>query len=322
MEYDIIATLGPASTVPPLWQEMVLAGVTGFRLNTAHLGVDSLAAWDHSLQPFIKQHGMCLYLDLQGSKWRLGEFPTFSLLEGRIIELVLADSTTLDGALPTPHSDFFTAAEYSDGFIVLNDGKVHLQAEKIETDRMQARVTRGGEISSNKGLTVMNSPFRIEKLGEKDRQIIELTRSRPEIRYAISYIKDSTEMAHYRELIGPEAYLAAKLERGPAIEDSAGISSYANSLWLCRGDLGAELGLRSMAEAVYSLLNRVHELPVPLFLAGQIFEHLTQHPTPTRSEVCNLYEALQRGVAGCVLSDETAIGRNPLEACRAAALWR
>ena len=322
MEYDLIATLGPASSAPRLWQEMLLAGVTGFRLNTAHLGVYDFEVRNHSLEPFIKRHGMCCYLDLQGSKWRLGEFPTFTLEEGQVIELVLTNAPESNGVLPTPHGDFFTAAAHSDGVIVLNDGKVNLQAEKIGTNRLQARVTRGGEISSNKGLTVPNSLFRSETLGEKDRQIIQLTLGRPEIRYAISFIKDATEMARYRELIGPDAYLAAKLERGTALEDVVGISGYANSVWLCRGDLGAELGLRSMAEAVYSLLKCTRELPVPLYLAGQVFEHLTHHPTPTRAEVCNLYEALQQGVAGCVLSDETAIGRDPLEACRVAALWR
>jgi pyruvate kinase len=51
-------------------------------------------------------------------------------------------------------------------------------------------------------------------------------------------------------------------------------------------------------------------------------EHLTKHSTPTRSEISYLYEALQRGFGGIVLSDETAVGAHPVEACRVAAMFR
>jgi pyruvate kinase len=57
-------------------------------------------------------------------------------------------------------------------------------------------------------------------------------------------------------------------------------------------------------------------------MAGQVLEHMTAHSTPTRSEVCYLLESLALRYRGFVLSDETAIGRNPVEACRIAALFR
>jgi len=37
---------------------------------------------------------------------------------------------------------------------------------------------------------------------------------------------------------------------------------------------------------------------------------------------CGLYDALQLGFGGVVLSDETAVGEFPLESCRAAATFR
>jgi pyruvate kinase len=63
-------------------------------------------------------------------------------------------------------------------------------------------------------------------------------------------------------------------------------------------------------------------MAVPVLLAGQVFEHMTEHPQPTRSEVCAAYDALRSGYRGFVLSDETAIGRHPVESCRIAALFR
>ncbi|HHO77100.1 MAG TPA: hypothetical protein ENN05_11845 [Deltaproteobacteria bacterium] len=49
---------------------------------------------------------------------------------------------------------------------------------------------------------------------------------------------------------------------------------------------------------------------------------MTRCPTPTRSEVCCLHDALAKGFQGVVLSDETAIGRYPVQSCHAAALFR
>jgi pyruvate kinase len=57
-------------------------------------------------------------------------------------------------------------------------------------------------------------------------------------------------------------------------------------------------------------------------MAGQVLEHMTASPAPTRAEVCALHDALALGYSGFVLSDETAIGRNPLEACQAATMFR
>ena len=53
-------------------------------------------------------------------------------------------------------------------------------------------------------------------------------------------------------------------------------------------------------------------------MAGQVFEHLTRHASPTRSEVCHLHDLCVRGYAGIVLSDETAIGSSPVDAVRTA----
>jgi len=129
-------------------------------------------------------------------------------------------------------------------------------------------------------------------------------------------------MKRYRELAGEALYLIAKLERGPAMADSARIARSANELWLCRGDLGAELGLKEMAEAAARFSEQIPRLPVPAIMAGQVLEHMSEHPTPTRSEVCYLHDTLARGYQGFVLSDETAIGKYPVESCRIAGMFK
>src|SRR5512144_1313353 len=102
MNYEIIATLGPSTADTTAWQALLAAGATAFRLNTSHLSLEQLSAWLEKLEAFrhsltagqaslpAGQARLPIVLDLQGSKWRLGSFPTFTLVEGQAVELIHA----------------------------------------------------------------------------------------------------------------------------------------------------------------------------------------------------------------------------------------
>jgi len=324
MDYQIIATLGPGSNSESIWERMLQAGVTGFRVNTCHLSLPRLEAWIERLGTFLVPQNPrpALVLDLQGSKWRLGQFPAFDLAEGQEVRLVCAASAEAPNVIPVPHPDFFQAASLSSAEIVLNDGRIRFRLESRAGNSLIARVVAGGPILPQKGITYTASTYRQERLSETDRTILDRTHGTEGIRYALSYVKDADEMAHYRALIGASAYLIGKVERQPAVDETIEIAASAEEIWLCRGDLGAELGERGMAVSAHRFSERVARVPVPVLLAGQVLEHMTEHPAPTRSEVCQMYDALKRGYQGFVLSDETAIGRYPVESCRIAALFR
>jgi pyruvate kinase len=324
MDYRIIATLGPSSRTEETWSAMIAAGATGFRLNTSHLGLPGLVGWLERLDPFLSRFDPRppLVLDLQGSKWRLGEFNPFDLVAGEQVELVCQVAADQPHTLPVPHPDFFKAAPVSSPELLLNDAKISLAVVSLQEDRIVARVLRGGPIAPHKGITFLSSDYRQENFSEKDRVILSSTQGMRGICYAISYLKDAIEIAKYRSIIGQAAYLVGKLERRPALEDAGAIAGIANELWLCRGDLGAELGLAGMAEAVFHFTGGVSRFKVPVFMAGQVLEYMTGNAIPTRSEIVYLYEILQKGYTGVVLSDETAIGRYPVESCRIAALFR
>jgi pyruvate kinase len=321
--YRITATLGPASRSEQTWDEMIRAGARAFRLNTSHLSLDELEQWLERLQRFLSSRGeqTAVVLDLQGSKWRTGRMDPVWLEAGQMVELHWTTEAGPLGVLPVPHRDFFEAAELAAGEIVLNDAKVRLELVEVNKDRLRARVIQAGPVSSNKGITYAESQYRKEDLNQKDREILERTRGAEKVQYAISYVRDAAEMQRYRALIGREAYLAAKLEREQAVAEGLLMEDAADEIWLCRGDLGAEMGLAGMARTVSDFSSRVRESALPVLMAGQVLEHMTAHPNPTRTEVCYLYDMLQVGYAGFVLSDETAVGENPVESCRAAALF-
>ncbi len=324
MNYEIIASLGPASAAPETWRAMTAAGASSFRLNTSHLDAAQLDGWLEGLEAFCthEQPHMRVILDLQGSKWRLGAFAPFTLQPGQEVMLTRGAESAESGCLPVPHADFFAAAAQSDGRVVLNDARIVLEVLSAEPECVRARVVVGGEIVPRKGITLGGASQRVEQLGDRDRAVVERTRNLPWVGYAVSYVKDAAEMRRYRQIFDPQAQLIAKLERRSAVEGAADIASATDGLWLCRGDLGAELGLRGMAEAAWEFAQEVRILPVPAALAGQVLEHMTAHAEPTRSEITTIYAALAQGYRGLVLSDETAVGAHPVESVRTAALFR
>jgi len=319
--YTLLATLGPATANEPAWESLLVAGATGFRVNTSHLALAELDEWLGNLADFRRQYDFRVALDLQGSKWRLGTFQAFRLDLSETIELILAEDVDRPGALPVPHADFFKAAQLSNGEIILNDAKSRLMVESASGEQITARVILPGEISPRKGITFVASEFRVESLSEKDQAILRRTSKIAFVDYAISYVRDAIEMANYRRSC-PSQRLIAKLERQPALDESVQIAAYADEIWLCRGDLGAELGVSGMAQAAHRFSKTVKDLPIPVLLAGQVLEHMTEHNAPTRSEMCALYDALCAGYSGVVLSDETAIGSYPLDSVRTAAIFQ
>jgi pyruvate kinase len=318
-QFQIIATLGPASSQPEIWEQMLAAGTTSFRLNTSHLSLEQLLQWLERLEAVLHGRGVPVVVDLQGSKWRLGQFEGWEVAEGETVDLVLGPQAGRPGEIPVPHTDFFAAAEGSDGEVVLNDARVRLQIEQMEVGQITARVLQAGPLAANKGITLSRTEYRSEGLSEKDQSIYHQTLGLDWVRYAVSYVKDGQEMQHYRRLLGNRSDLIAKLERQPALMDVNGIEQQAGELWLCRGDLGAEIGLRAMAQAVYDFSQSLSNRLVPAVMAGQVLEHMVSSHLPTRSEVCYLHDARAAGYAGVVLSDETVVGNFPIEACRMAA---
>jgi pyruvate kinase len=311
---QIIATLGPASSDAEMWQAMLGVGVTGFRLNTSHLSREDLQRWLERLSDFQSQGSVTVVLDLQGSKWRLGQFEEREVVPGEQVMLVLGKHAQ-SGGIPVPHADFFLAIAQSNGEVVLNDAKVRLQIEQSDGERVMARVVLGGALAPRKGITLSQTSYRSERLSEKDQSIYRQAAGLEWVRYALSYVKDGQEMAQYRRLLGDRGDLIAKLERQSALADVAGIENLAGELWVCRGDLGAELGLRDMAEAVHHFTHTIRKRRRPVLMAGQVLEHMVNSAIPTRSEVCYIFDTLQSGYRGVVLSDETAIGKFPVEAC-------
>jgi pyruvate kinase len=311
--FEIVATLGPASFA--MARELARAGATALRLNASHLSAEDLAR--RASQAREGAPDLPIVVDLQGAKMRVGDIADRALAVGSRVRFA-AEAAGPDD-VPLPHPELFAAAEPG-VTLGCDDGRLRFAVRACGEGWLEAEALVAGVLRARKGVNLLDHPVRLFGLTPADAARLEAVRALPRLQVAWSFTLDGREAGWVRERV-PGAVVVAKVERREAVDALAEIATLVEALWVCRGDLGEQLGPGALGRFVGSLCPA--DLACPVLMAGQVLEHLTEHAEPTRSEVCHLSDLLERGYAGIVLSDETAIGRHPVHAVeQAAALVR
>jgi pyruvate kinase len=305
--FQLVATLGPASM--SLIERLAESGATAFRLNASHLDTAELSGALARVRDACP--GAPVVVDLQGAKMRVELREPRLVTAGQVIRL----SMSIDGDVQVPHAELYAQAQVGDTLSV-DDGRVRFDVVRVARDGLDARALNDGLLLSRKGLNIEQHPVHLEALTVRDADASAVAWRSGASALALSFMLDGTETAWLRHA-APGRPVVGKVERREALDHLGEIADRVEALWICRGDLGAQLGPAALARRVAAL--DPTRFRVPVLMAGQVLEHLTRHAEPTRSEVCHLYDLAARGFAGIVLSDETAIGRDPVRAVATAA---
>ncbi len=304
--HQVVATVGPASY--GLVSRLVEAGATAFRLNASHLSAADLAL--HIREIRAEAPRLEIVVDLQGAKMRVGDGQARLVKTNEQLRFCLH----ADGDVHVPHPELFAAVSVGDT-LKCDDDRLHFIVEHVEACVIKTRSLQDGVVSPRKGINLANHPVRLDGLTQTDRLHVEACQPFEDISFAVSFVCDGTEAAWVRAL-SPRRHLIAKIERREALDRVDDIYRAFDAVWICRGDLGAQLGPRDLARFIAAFRPPIDQ--VPTWIAGQVLEHLTHHARPTRSEICHLFDLMSRGYAGIVLSDESAVGIDPVNAVRVA----
>jgi pyruvate kinase len=285
------------------------------RLNASHLSHEDLG--QRAVQAREGAPDLPIVVDLQGAKMRVGDIVDRPLAAGARVRFVAEAADA--GDVPLPHPELFAAAE-AGVTLGCDDGRLRFAVRACGEGWLEAEALAAGVLRPRKGVNLLDHPVRLSGLTPADAARLEAVRALPRLQVAWSFTLDGREAEWVRERV-PGAVVVAKVERREAVDALVDIATRVDAVWICRGDLGEQLGPGALGRFVGSLSPA--DLRCPVLMAGQVLEHLTRHAEPTRSEVCHLSDLVARGYAGIVLSDETAIGRHPVHAVeQAAALVR
>ena len=303
-----VLTLGPVST-----EENVIISLLEvadrFRLNTSHMSAADLSNRLLKLNNIFKKtgHKIPVVIDLQGSKMRIGRYPTVESIPEKTV-LLFGETSDSVKNIPVPHKILFQVLNPGD-ILFLNDAKITLEVIEVKKNRAEAVTLRNGPLSSNKGLNRKKHPVPFHELSKKDIDMIRLSKEYDFTEYAFSFAYDGEEVNKIRSY-AENHRIIAKIERPEALDNIELIDRSYDEIWLCRGDLGAQAGIFELGRLQAFFASQIQNFKSDCFLAGQVLEHMTHFQEPTRSEVVHLYNAEKNGFKGIVLSDETAIGKN------------
>jgi pyruvate kinase len=318
----IVATIGPATQDPDVLRALIEAGATTLRLNFSHGSHD-----DHQRSirlirqiSFELNQPVGILQDLQGPKIRLGKFEQGSIVLEKGDPFVLTSEIIVGNQERACVTYDKLAQEVPPGStILLDDGKVEMQVESVDLDRLElhCRVVVGGTLSNNKGVNFPGVYLSVKALTEKDREDLMFGLNQGVDWVALSFVRNPQDVLEIKELIaaaGKQVPVIVKIEKHEAIEEMEAILSLSDGVMVARGDLGVELPAEEVPILQKRLIATANSLGIPVITATQMLDSMVSNPRPTRAEVSDIANAILDGTDAVMLSNETAVGKFPVEA--------
>ncbi len=146
---------------------------------------------------------------------------------------------------------------------------------------------------------------------------IDLALNRKAEYVAISYIKSSEEVEWLnKELdsIGLSTNIIAKIETEESLLNFESILGQTDSLMVARGDLGRSIAIEKVPFAQKEIILACRKKNEIVIVATEMLLSMVSNKQPTRAEASDVANAVLDGANAVMLSEETAIGENPVEA--------
>jgi pyruvate kinase len=316
----IIATVGPASWDGDVLLRLIQAGADVFRLNFSHADRERHARTIASIRTAAERAGreVAVLGDLPGPKLRIGELrdDVAELETGMHVKLtpqqVEGDAETIPVDWPG------VSSLREDELVYLADGSIRLRVREPEDGGVDAEVEVGGTLSSHKGMNIPGATVRATTDG--DLGWVEFAVEQGIDLIAMSFVSSAADLepvAERLQSLESDIPLIAKIEKQQAAENAEEIVRAASGgIMVARGDLGIELPLAQVPVVQKRLIRAAGRCSKPAITATQMLASMVTERRPTRAEVTDVANAIFDGTDAVMLSEETAVGRHPVEAVR------
>ncbi|KAA0239020.1 MAG: pyruvate kinase [Dehalococcoidia bacterium] len=317
----IVATLGPASLNRDTLAAMIRAGMDVARLNTGHGTMEEHMRSTALVREVAAEAGkpVAVLLDLGGPKLRTG--PTDG---ARPLDLTAGATVTLTPRLVKGSSALLTVdyPRLTDDVapgdqVLLDDGRIELQVQRLASDGLECRVVVGGLLGPNKGVNFPHSNLTAPALTDRDREAVRAGVECGVDFLALSFVSQPSDVAEARDLVashGADTPIIAKIERRRAAENLDAIIAEADGAMVARGDLGVEMAPEEVPLQQRRIIASCAAEMIPVITATQMLESMVDSPRPTRAEASDVANAVWDMSDALMLSGETAVGRYPVEA--------
>ncbi len=296
----IVATLGPAVDPPGELERLLDAGADVLRVNLSHAA--PRAHVERVKRARAHKPTVAILADLGGPKLRLGDLP-------HEVPVAAGEKVIIGaGGVPVGDPTVFERVNVGDP-VYIADGTIHLQAVEVEPTRMVCAVVVGGVLRSRKGINLPADQSGTPCLTDKDRSdLSEIELIAPDF-LALSYVRSEADIIALKQLC--PLPVVAKIEKQQALDRIEAILAVTDAVMVARGDLGVEMPIERVPAAQKRLIRAANVAGRPVITATQMMVSMVSSPLPTRAEVTDVANAVLDGTDAVMLSEETAVGRDP-----------
>jgi len=316
MNPKIVANVGKRSGDYQLLKQMALAGMETARLNFAHATPDQLVELKANLKKIKKETGIevKVFQDLCGPRIRVGVLPEdIEMKEGEKYAFSFDKCDAGDKTcIPIDSKDLINDLKVGHSFFLVN-GAIELTITKIEKGKIYATVERGGHLSSKKGINLPMTNLSGGGLTEKDIEDAKWGAKQGVDYMGLSFVQSEEDIIKLRKIIGPDIKIIAKIERATAMGSIDKIIKESDGIMIARGDLGIEMPLEQLPILQKELIRHAHWHKKSAMVATQMMLSMVEKSHPTYAEVTDVANAVFDGADTLMLSDETAVGKYPVE---------
>ena len=320
----IIATLGPASMDFDSIKALAQNGVDVFRLNFSFGSYDEHQKVIENIRKVSANinKSLAVLQDLQGPKIRVAKLNKPVVLEkGMEVILFGGDNHDIHTRIPTTYDNIAADTEVGKT-ILLADGKIIL--EVLKTDKLAkevtCKVTNGGTVITGKGINLPYTNISLPALTEKDRNDAIFGLKAGVDYIGLSFVRTPEDIQILKNLMNDldiQVPIISKIEKPEALENIEKILEATDGIMVARGDLAVEISFSKVPVVQKELINKANIMGKFTIVATEMLSSMVDNPRPTRAEASDVANAVLDGADALMLSNETAMGKFPLNAVKA-----
>ncbi len=314
----IVATIGPATETEEIMEQLIRSGMNVARFNTKH----GTAEW-HT-ERIIRMRTVAerlktpiaILLDLQGPEIRItipgGE--GFQVSEGEVVTFTANMESTNPRTPMIPQ--IVVDALHEGNSILIDDGLGEFLVTKNLGNEIHAAAQGAFTVGNRKTLNTPGAIIDMPSLIPQD--IVLLDAVHHLIEYVgLSFVRDAKDIHILQDELKKRSCTAgiiAKIENQSALDNLDEIISHCDAVMVARGDLAVEVPYQELTYWQKQIIQKSREQGKPVITATQMLKSMVEKPRPTRAEVSDVANAVYDGTDAVMLSEETTIGKYPVEA--------
>ena len=317
----IVCTMGPNLFEKHLIAPLMKAGMNVARFNFSHGTYETHQHYYDEVCRIRDELGLpvATMLDTKGPEIRVRSFKNghVTLQNGQLFILTTDEVEGDEERVSITYKELPQDIAVGSS-ILIDDGLIGMQVERIDGADIVCRVLNGGVVSNNKGVNIPNAHLSMPFISEKDHQDILFAIKNGYDFIAASFTRCADDIMQIRHILQENnchtINIIAKIENMEGVENIDEILRVVDGVMVARGDLGVEVPLEDVPSLQKKLIQRGIAAGKPVITATQMLDSMIKNPRPTRAEATDVANAIYDGTSAIMLSGESAVGAYPVEA--------